>query len=196
MLKSCLLDFSQMMANENETDEQRHLREAEIKRKEREELDKLPYEWRQTLQDVDLTFRAKDVRSKELKVVIKKDKLFVKHKDAVIVDGILCNTVKEEDSTWLIDGGELSIHLEKIKKEWWQNVTRDTFGIDTTLIQPENSKLSDLDGETKGMVEKMMFDQRQKQMGLPSSDELKKQEVFKKFQEQHPEMDFSNAKFS
>ncbi|KAI8337358.1 HSP20-like chaperone [Choanephora cucurbitarum] len=170
------------------------------KKKEEEEQAQLPYTWKQTLQDVDISIPVpKGTRARDLEIVIKKTqfKVALKGKES-IVEGELCQAVKVDDSTWTVeDQKEVLVHLEKVNQmQWWENVVKGAPKINTQKIQPENSQLSDLDGETRAMVEKMMFDQRQKAMGKPDSDTLKKEEMFAKFKQQHPEMDFSNAKFS
>ena len=103
-----------------------------------------------------------------------------------------------DDSFWTVkDGTRLVINLQKLNQmEWWSGVCAGDDPIDITKIQPENSNLTDLDGETRQTVEKMMFDQRQKALGLPTADEQKKLDIIGQFQKQHPEMDFSNAKIT
>ena len=115
------------------------------------------------------------------------------------VDGELYAKVRPDDCFWQIDreDGTLTIYLDKANKmDWWKCIIKGDQEIDSSKIEPENSKLSDLDSETRSMVEKMMYDQRQKAAGLPTSDEQKNQEMIRKLQAQHPELDFSKAKIS
>ncbi|KAF8140309.1 nuclear movement protein nudC [Boletus edulis] len=180
--------------------EEREAKDKADREREASEQAALPYTWRQELGEVDIVVPVpKGTRARELAVTIQKKKLSVgiKGKD-MVMDGELCKEIKVEDSTWTLeDQQSIVIHLEKVnKQQWWENVLIHHPKIDTRKIQPENSKLSELDGETRGMVEKMMFDNQQKQMGKPTSDEMKKMEALKKFQAAHPELDFSNAKIS
>ncbi|KAJ4295941.1 hypothetical protein N0V88_004643 [Collariella sp. IMI 366227] len=178
--------------------------EAAARAKEKAEQDALPYKWTQTIGDLDITFSVPgNLKGRDLVVDIKKDSISagVKGQDPII-KGTLPHLIRPDDSTWTLSsapGGTklVEIHLDKVNKmEWWAHAVTSAPRIDVSKIVPDNSKLSELDGETRGMVEKMMYDQRQKEQGLPTSDEQKKADILKKFQEQHPEMDFSKAKIS
>eukprot|EP00815_Leptocylindrus_aporus_P011846 CAMPEP_0116058544 /NCGR_PEP_ID=MMETSP0322-20121206/5258_1 /TAXON_ID=163516 /ORGANISM="Leptocylindrus danicus var. apora, Strain B651" /LENGTH=325 /DNA_ID=CAMNT_0003542743 /DNA_START=175 /DNA_END=1149 /DNA_ORIENTATION=- len=123
------------------------------------------YVWTQTLQEVNVTVPLPDgSRGRDLKVVIAKNKLKVVYRNETKVDAKLCKTIIMDDSFWTLeDGNKLCINLQKLNQmEWWEYVCDGDPAIDTKKVEPENSKLDDLDGETRQTVEKMMFDQRKK----------------------------------
>ncbi|KAF9453870.1 CS-domain-containing protein [Macrolepiota fuliginosa MF-IS2] len=179
------------------TKEQRQAKDDADREREAVEQAALPYQWRQELGEVEINIPVPPgTRGKNLVVTIQKKRLVIGLKgQEPILDGELCKEIKVEESNWTLqDQKTVLVTLEKLNKQtWWENVLTHHPKIDTSKIEPPNSKLSDLDSETRGIVEKMMFDNQQKQMGKPTSDEIKKAEVLRKFQAQHPELDLSSA---
>ncbi|XP_076953660.1 protein BOBBER 1-like [Bidens hawaiensis] len=163
-------------------------------------LDMENYSWVQSLQEVNVTIPVPPgTKSRFIVCEIKKNHIKVGLKgQPPILEGDLYKPVKVDDCFWsLEDQKAIALLLTKQDQmEWWKFLVKGEPEIDTQKVEPENSKLADLDPETRSTVEKMMFDQRQKQMGKPTSDEMQKQDILKKFMAEHPEMDFSRAKIN
>ncbi|KAF8632578.1 hypothetical protein AX15_001786 [Amanita polypyramis BW_CC] len=143
--------------------EEKEARDKADRAREAAEQAALPYSWIQELGEVDIVIpMAKGTRARDLAVIIDKKKLSVGVKGREpIMSGELCKEIKVEDSTWTLEDNQaVHIHLEKLNKQaWWENVLTHHPKINTQKIEPPTSKLSDLDGETRGMVEKMMVRQ-------------------------------------
>jgi len=160
------------------------------------------YTWTQTLSEVDVRLEVPKLSSRSFVVVFKQKHLKVGIKgEDLIIDAELHAKIDPDESMWSMseevgfDGKVMTLNL--VKKEgmcWWPKVCEGDPEINTKKIEPENSNLNDLDGDTRKVVEKMMFDQRQKAAGKPTSKEIEQQAMLKKFMAAHPEMDFSKCK--
>ncbi|KAI7838291.1 hypothetical protein COHA_007861 [Chlorella ohadii] len=156
------------------------------------------YSWTQSLPEVVVSVPVPPgSKGRACDVVIGRDKLRVGLRgQPPVLDGPLFAAVKPDDCLWnLVDGRQLEVTLAKADAmQWWRCVVHGEPEIDVQKVEPEASKLTDLDPEMRATVEKMMWDQRQKALGLPTSEEQRKADIMKQFMAQHPEMDFSNAK--
>ncbi|WFD33163.1 hypothetical protein MSPP1_004221 [Malassezia sp. CBS 17886] len=155
---------------------EQHAHDQRAAVQEAEEQAKLPYQWTQTLAHVDMTVRVPvGTRARQVNVLLRRTRIVIAVNGETIVDGELSKPICVDESTWTIDDGNtLNIHLEKENgNEWWRHIVTHHPAIDTTKLAPEDSQLSDLDPGTRATVERMMFDNRQKQMGRPTSAQLK-----------------------
>ena len=158
------------------------------------------YTWEQTLGDVTIQVPvAAGTRARDVVCVIGAGHLRVglKGQPPVLDDDFPCDArngqeiwekVKTAESYWNVDaaaaGGQTAVvvYLEKERESWWKSALHTTTTaeeIDTTKVDSTRS-LYEYDGETQGAIRKIMFDQEQKRKGLPTSDELKNEDMLRK----------------
>ncbi|CAM9382179.1 unnamed protein product [Laminaria digitata] len=98
----------------------------------------------------------------------------------VIIDGELPSAVSREGSMWsLSDGKTVVISFEKATRTWWKSVVEGDPEIDTSKVD-STSNISEYDDETQSTIRKIMFDQRQKALGLPTSDQISSNSLLEK----------------
>lgn len=125
------------------------------------------YEWGQALDTVDVNiWLPEGFNTKQLDVKLTSSKLLVKNKVSgdVIVEGKWFKAIMVDDSIWCIETDNkgkkfLQLNLQKKSgQNWWDCLLEGDAKINTQKVEPENSKLGDLDSETRSVVEKMMYD--------------------------------------
>lgn len=93
------------------------------------------------------------------------------------LEGTLFARIRPSESTWTLEdsaGGSsnistLQLILEKVQKTWWETViSGDTPLIDATMVD-STRHIGTYDEETQAEIRRIMHDQRQERLGLPTS---------------------------
>ncbi len=99
---------------------------------------------------------------------------------APVLVGKMGGLARHHEAVWTLEERQtVIITLEKAQETWWECVVEGDAVIDTTKVDSKRA-VSDYDAVTQGHIRKIMFDQRQKMKGLPTSDEMKQHEILER----------------
>ncbi|KAH1025002.1 hypothetical protein HUJ05_009819 [Dendroctonus ponderosae] len=138
------------------------------------------YCWSQTIKDLDITLKVpENATSKNLKVSIFSNKIEVKMKDIALLQGELYKKCKYNEAIWSLDRQKLQIHLDKCLEEWWNCLILSEDRLDLSTLDCSRP-FEDLPEDAQAKIEELGWNQERKRLGLPTSDELAKQELLRK----------------
>ncbi|CAD6579015.1 MAG: hypothetical protein TREMPRED_002338 [Tremellales sp. Tagirdzhanova-0007] len=200
--------MSSSKAYDDMSKEEKSAHDAREKERERSEQSALPYSWTQDLGTLSISVPLpKGTRGKDCIVVLERKRLKVQLKSSPepILSGELFNDISKDDSSWTVQDAIMTIELDKVSRRTYpltsmvasrahsssedrhyQNPARKLEAVGSRRRDPRDGR------EDDAGIKK--FDNQQKAMGKPTSEEMKKVEMLDNFKKMHPEMDFSNAK--
>lgn len=145
------------------------------------------YYWTQTINEVTVYVDVPTgTRGKEVNCVMKPRTLSLAVKgqnSEPLLNGTLEDVVRLDESMWTVASDDNStqviITLDKQRKTWWKHVLEGDPEIDTSKVDSQQ-KMDEYDEQTQATIRKLMFDQKQKRLGLPTSEESLADEVLAK----------------
>jgi len=143
----------------------------------------------------------KDTKGSEIKCECGSKTLKVVVKGETLINGDLFAPVNADEFMWYLEeatvGKVIIITVDKVfKMNWWDYLIKGDDILKLTKVNPDPSKLSDLDSSMRPEVEKMLWENSMKMQGKPFHKDPKTNEMLQKFMKEHPDMDFSKANIS
>jgi HSP20 family molecular chaperone IbpA len=141
------------------------------------------YKWTQTIDETTVLIAVpKTFRGKDYNVSITASKLSVRAKTCLpgedtprtFVEGTLVDSIRVDESTWSVEGGVMTVTLDKKEKKFWTAICEDDiekYKIDTELVDSRR-RIDEYDDATQAHFRKMIFDQNQYHLDGPTSDEI------------------------
>lgn len=138
------------------------------------------YDWSQNISEVTMQIPIPEgTTAKQMDIKISAKHLFVKLKssDTPIIDGDLQEKVKIDDSFWSIEDKKfINITFEKAYEAIWKTVIVGDKEIDPKTVD-NSKKIEEFDLETQGHLQKVLYEQERKKMGLPTTEEEQQQKL-------------------
>ena len=141
------------------------------------------YKWTQTIDETTVLIAVpKSFRGKDYNVSIATSKLSVRAKKCLpgedtprtFVEGTLVDNIRVDESTWSVEGGVMTVTLDKKEKQFWTTIYEDDieqYKIDTELVDSRR-RIDEYDDATQAQFRKMIFDQNQYHLDGPTADEI------------------------
>lgn len=143
------------------------------------------YSWSQGIREVTVQIEVPPgTKARDMDIKIKPKHLSVRYKnkpqEPALAEGELCEKVLVDDSMWSIeDGKHLIIHFEKAYEAIWKSVIVGDEEIDPKTV--DNSKrIEEFDLETQGHLQKVLYEQERKKMGLLTTEEEEQRKLMEK----------------
>ncbi|CAL1680372.1 unnamed protein product [Lasius platythorax] len=149
------------------------------------------YVWTQTLNDLDILVKIPEhiktsknmikvnISSDEVKIDVKPLNSSTDSEWDNIFNGKLSFKIRKDESIWSIEAGKhINIHLEKVTERWWEALIVDEPKIDLSKIDC-SKHFDDMIPEEQMKVQKLMWNQQQKLLGKPTSEQIKMEATLK-----------------